>query len=50
MFKKCETCGKEFSITKWQKTKRYCSAVCSQGYYNTANDRYRGPVATRKKK
>ncbi len=37
MTKLCETCGKEFSITKYQTTKKYCSAQCSGGYYQTAN-------------
>jgi len=41
MKKNCITCGKEFDITKWQKKKRYCSGPCSQGYYNTANNKYR---------
>jgi hypothetical protein len=41
MKKNCETCGKEFEITQWQKKKKYCSGPCSQGYYNTANHKYR---------
>ena len=30
--KQCATCGQHFVITKHQKTKRYCSAVCSDGW------------------
>ena len=41
MKKTCPTCKTDFEITKWQKTKVYCSGPCSQGYYNTANTKYR---------
>jgi len=38
MIKNCITCGKEFQITKWQKTRKYCfDAKCSKGYFNTTN-------------
>lgn len=28
----CPTCNTEFTITKHQKTKRYCSDRCSKGW------------------
>lgn len=35
----CQTCNKTFAITKWQKTKKYCSFVCSKAatYVPTGN-------------
>ena len=41
MNKICITCGKEFQVlTKVAyKTKKYCSAEYTKGYYNTANKR-----------
>tara|TARA_R110000824_G_scaffold206774_5_gene391993 strand:- start:547 stop:693 length:147 start_codon:yes stop_codon:yes gene_type:complete len=41
MIKNCEKCGSEFQVlTKVAyKMKKYCSAICSKGYYHTANKR-----------
>ncbi len=30
--RKCLTCQKEFTITKWQKSKVYCQDLCKPGF------------------
>ena len=49
MVKTCITCGNEFPVTKHQKLKKYCSAVCTKGYYHTANKKRKGESDETKK-
>tara|TARA_R100001015_G_C4518401_1_gene88060 strand:+ start:154 stop:306 length:153 start_codon:yes stop_codon:yes gene_type:complete len=37
MEKICPTCKKKFTITKWQKSKIYCSGPCSGGSFKVWN-------------
>jgi hypothetical protein len=39
--KYCETCGGSFTPSQWQKTKRFCSGPCTNGWYNKTNSKYR---------
>jgi len=37
----CPTCKEKFVISKWQKSKIYCSGPCSQGSYRYTNAKQR---------